>query len=106
MAMKKIYLVISRGNDVDQAVIEAPSEEDVIRFARDNEVKVYRAEDVKQDSGAMAKILASFGSKALNEVLESRASYMEIAVKSRGNGEKKLLSAIRKAFTSLSSRRM
>ena len=104
--MRKIYIVISYGNDVDQAVIEASSEEDVIRFARGDEVKVYRAEDVKQDSGTMAKILASFGSKALNEVLESKAFYMEIAVRNRGNGEKKLFSIIRKAFTNLSSRRM
>jgi len=106
--MKKLYVLIDRGNDPESAIIETGHETNVIRVPKNSEFKIYRADEVRSDSKTMARILMLFGSKALNEVLENRAFYVEIGLKEREDScsERKLKSLVKRALINLSYRRM
>ena len=106
--MKKLYVLIDRDSDPEPAIIETGHETNVIRVPKNSKFRMYRADEVRRDSRAMARILTLFGSKALNEVLENRAFYVEIGLgETRSNGsEKKLRLLVKKAFVNLSYRKM
>jgi len=105
-AMKKLYILIDRDSNPELAVIETTHEANVIRIPENSKLRIYGADEVKSDSKTMARILMLFGSRALNEVLEDRAFYVEIGLKQSEDNCRKLRSWIKRAFISLSYRRM
>jgi len=100
----KVYIVTNNDNH-DTLVAEAKLEEIKESMQKLERVKIYRSEDVKNDSSILAKVLVHFGTNALNEILNNKAILVEINIVNAENRRNGKSGIMKKLVKSLAFRR-